>query len=67
MRCSSRAHEPTARAACLTVFDSNVPRFFREEERPEFEAFLDALPGPYLVEIVEVEREGFGPGLGERA
>ena len=35
--------------ACLDVFDSNVPDFFRTEERSDFGAFLDALPGPYLV------------------
>jgi ribosomal protein S18 acetylase RimI-like enzyme len=34
---------------CLEVFDSNVPEFFRVEEREEFTAFLKALPGPYLV------------------
>lgn len=37
------------REACLALFDSNVPDFFHEGERPEFEAFLDDLPGPYLV------------------
>lgn len=37
------------RAACLDVFDSNVPEFFLPAERAEFEAFLDDLPGPYFV------------------
>ena len=37
------------REGCLAVFDSNVPDDFRVEERAEFEAFLDDLPGPYLV------------------
>lgn len=37
------------RAACLLLFESNVPEHFRPDERAEFEAFLDALPGPYLV------------------
>ena len=40
---------PEHRRTCLALFDSNVPRFFRAEERGEFERFLDALPGPYLV------------------
>lgn len=44
-----RDYLPTDRAACLGVFDSNVPTSFLPAERPEFEAFLDALPGPYLV------------------
>ena len=35
-------------AACLRLFDSNMPEFFAPHERAEFEAFLrDA--GPYLV------------------
>lgn len=37
------------RDACLAVFDSNVPRFFRPHERPGLCEFLDALPGPYYV------------------
>jgi len=46
----TRPYLPADRQACLAIFDSNVPRFFRTHERPEFEAFLDApLPGPYLV------------------
>lgn len=44
-----RAYTPEDREACLAVFDSNVPEFFVEAEREEFAAFLDALPGPYLV------------------
>lgn len=35
--------------ACLAVFDSNRPTFFSAAERPQFSAFLDHLPGPYLV------------------
>ena len=44
-----RPYHPRDRAACLALFDSNVPDDFRPEERPEFEAFLDDRPGPYLV------------------
>lgn len=35
--------------ACLRVFESNVPRFFREHERDEYQRFLGAPPGPYVV------------------
>ena len=44
-----RDYTPADRAACLAVFDSNMPKFFVPPERDEFAAFLDALPGPYLV------------------
>jgi ribosomal protein S18 acetylase RimI-like enzyme len=37
------------RARCLAIFDSNVPSSFTSEERHDFERFLDALPGPYLL------------------
>jgi ribosomal protein S18 acetylase RimI-like enzyme len=37
------------RAACLQVFDSNVPTYSRPAERVEFESFLDDVPGPYSV------------------
>jgi GNAT superfamily N-acetyltransferase len=33
----------------LQVFATNVPTFFRVEERPAFESFLDAPPGRYFV------------------
>jgi ribosomal protein S18 acetylase RimI-like enzyme len=35
--------------ACRRIFDSNVPEFFRDAERVDFEAFLRVLPGPYIV------------------
>ena len=44
-----REYSASDNAACLDVFDTNVPRFFSEEERPEYSAFLHALPGPYFV------------------
>lgn len=46
---AARPYEPGDRDACLALFDSNVPEFFKAWERPGMEAFLDALPGPYLV------------------
>lgn len=44
-----RDYSPADREACLALFDSNVPTFFVTAERAEFAAFLDALPGPYIV------------------
>jgi GrpB-like predicted nucleotidyltransferase (UPF0157 family) len=44
-----RSYRPEDRAACLAIFDSNVPTSFTAPERSEFESYLDALPGPYLV------------------
>ena len=37
------------REACLEVLESNTPEFFLENDRNEFSAFLDELPGPYFV------------------
>lgn len=50
----ARPYEPKDRAACLALFDSNVPRFFDATERAGFEAFLDGLAWPYQV----IERDG---------
>ncbi|WP_102128138.1 GNAT family N-acetyltransferase [Deinococcus planocerae] len=36
-----RPFTPTDRAACLALFDSNVPEFFLPPERAEFELWLD--------------------------
>lgn len=44
-----RNYQPHDRAACLAVFDSNIGGSFLAIERPEFETYLDTLPGPYLV------------------
>jgi GNAT superfamily N-acetyltransferase len=35
--------------ACLSVFDTNVPRYFRIEERSGYASFLEHLPGPYYL------------------
>ena len=48
----SRPYAPVDLAACLALFDSNVPTYFAPSERAEFEAFLrglDQASGPYLV------------------
>ena len=34
------------RAACLAIFDSNVPEFFVPAERDALASFLTTLPGP---------------------
>lgn len=44
-----RPYAPADRDACLALFDGNVPRYFDPDERAGFAAFLDALPGPFLV------------------
>lgn len=44
-----RDYSPADRDACLAVFESNVNGSFLPSERAEFAAFLDNLPGPYLV------------------
>lgn len=60
-----RGYERADREACLSLFDSNVPPYFAPSERADFAAFLDDLPGPYLVledlngDIVACG--GFGP------
>jgi tetratricopeptide (TPR) repeat protein len=46
---SVRDYREADRAACLAIFDSNVPNYFAAHERIDFIAFLDDLPGPYLV------------------
>ncbi|MEJ2205260.1 MAG: GNAT family N-acetyltransferase [Gemmatimonadota bacterium] len=48
-RMVARPYRSVDLGACLAVFDSNVPRFFRSEERGEFASYLRALPGPYVV------------------
>jgi hypothetical protein len=37
------------RPACLAIFDSNVPTFFKEHERAQFEEFLHQLPCSFFV------------------
>lgn len=49
MTASIRVFCPADLPACMAVFDSNVPEYFRDHERDEFEAFLGSLPGPYFV------------------
>ena len=44
-----RPWRPGDAAACLDVFDSNVPTYFAPAERPAFAAFLAEMPCEYLV------------------
>jgi hypothetical protein len=57
-RVRARLFDPARgdREACLAVFDGNVEPYFAPDERPCFEAFLDAEPAPYLV--LEAESDG---------
>ena len=58
-----RPYGPADRDACLRLFHSNVPRYFTPAEEAEYLAFLDALPGPYLV----LEQDGAVVGAGGHA
>lgn len=43
-----RRYLPEDRAACMALFDSNIPGSFADDERPSFAAFLDRNEVPYL-------------------
>ena len=48
----SRPYLPSDLAACLAIFDSNVPRYLAAEERPDYLEYLDsvnAVDRPYQV------------------
>jgi predicted GNAT family N-acyltransferase len=49
-----RPYDPADEAACLRLFDSNTPKFFGAQERPDFESFLQRQPCPFFV----VEKDG---------
>lgn len=63
-----RPWRPGDREACVGLFDSNVPEFFRPGERTDFYEFLQAPPGPCFVAVRGQEvlacggvaEEGFG-------
>jgi len=44
-----RPYLPADSDACLAVFDSNTPDFFRSHERPHFEEFLERPNCSYFV------------------
>lgn len=59
---STRPYARSDRAACLSIFDSNVPVFFDPEERAGYERFLDERADGcgYVV----IERDGKLVGCG---
>ena len=66
----ARPFDITDRAACLGIFDTNVPDYFLPAERMQFEQFLDRLPGPYFVvmdndDLVACGGIAMGRGSGE--
>jgi len=56
-----REYRPTDKEGCVSVFETNLPKFFQPEELAEFKQFLEELPGPYLV-IVDTEGVVVGCG-----
>lgn len=60
VRVTFRDYSESDRDECLRLFRSNSPRFFRDHERPEFEAFLDSGECPYFV----IEEAGTVVGCG---
>ncbi len=44
-----RDYQTDDREGCLALLDANTPDYFAAVERPAFEAFLDDIPGTYLV------------------
>ena len=60
-----RPYTPKDRAACESVFRSNVPGWFREHELPGFLQFIDAGDCPYFV-IEDAGRIVACGGYGER-
>ena len=55
-----RPYTSADRESCLVIFDQNVPQYFGEEERADYEGFLDELPGQYFV----LEHDGAVVGCG---
>lgn len=49
MTLAFRQYVPEDRADYVRVFCSNVPKFFREHERSDFESFIDSSGCPYFV------------------
>lgn len=45
----TRSYDAADRAACLRLFETNVPKFFAASEANDFLDFLDRFPKSYLV------------------
>ena len=56
----ARIFEQRDHIGCLLAFSSNVPSFFLQHERKDFEQFVERLPGPYFVVIDGDEIVGCG-------
>ena len=44
-----RPYLPQDRSDCISVFRSNIPKFFREHELADYETFIDSSGCPYFV------------------
>ncbi|WOE74926.1 GNAT family N-acetyltransferase [Alterisphingorhabdus coralli] len=55
-----RDYRSEDKAACLALFDSNVPRYFDPSERQLFSDFLDDPRGPYFVLELDGDTVGCG-------
>jgi predicted GNAT family N-acyltransferase len=57
---SFRRYDPSDKAACLALFDSNCPKYFAPSERADFEGFLGDLDCDYSVLLADGEVAGCG-------
>ncbi len=62
-----RPYTAADRAACLAIFDSNVPGFFAAAERADFAAYLDRADARYVVLCTDDETVVSCDGHGRRA
>ena len=66
MALQHRPYRSSDRDACIEIFCSNVPRFFRDRELEDFTSFIDAFECPYFVVFSGEEIIGCG-GFGMEA
>jgi predicted GNAT family N-acyltransferase len=60
MQLSFRQYVAQDFSSCVSIFCSNIPHFFREHERADFESFISASECPYFV----IEQDGGIVGCG---
>ena len=60
MPLKQRPYQAADRDACVELFRSNVPRFFRDHELGDFTSFIDAFECPYFVVVSDEEIIGCG-------